>query len=66
MPIFLHGILFYNKISAIPWAITLVTKLKIYIGEESDKKKHRQINLTDTQITLEGLKYRKMCFTIST
>jgi hypothetical protein len=39
MPVFLHDILFYNKISAINWAITLVTKVKIYIGEESDKQK---------------------------
>jgi len=38
MPAFLHDILFYNKISDTTWAITLVTKLKIYIGEESDKQ----------------------------
>jgi len=38
-PIFLQDTLFYNKIAAITWAITLVTKLKIFIGEESDKQK---------------------------
>jgi hypothetical protein len=38
MPIFMHDILFYNKISVITWAIAVVTKLKIYIGEESGKQ----------------------------
>jgi hypothetical protein len=39
MPISLHGKLFYYKISVITWATTVVTKLKIYTGEVSDKQR---------------------------
>jgi len=65
MPIFLHDILFYNKISEITWAIIIVTKLKFILGKKVISKQLSEITLTGTQTTLEGLKYRKICVTIS-